>query len=32
VKWDLDHELAMKGVASKRLRRLIDELVRERRL
>jgi hypothetical protein len=32
VKWDLENRLPMKGAASRRVRRLIDELVREGRL
>lgn len=32
VKWDLDSWLSMKGAAPARVVRLIEELVRERRL
>jgi hypothetical protein len=29
VKWDLEHRVEMEGVASRRIRRIIDELVDE---
>ncbi|MDP2300643.1 MAG: hypothetical protein Q8M55_08010, partial [Actinomycetota bacterium] len=32
VKWDLDNRAAIEGDASQRVRRLIDDLVREGRL
>jgi hypothetical protein len=32
VKWDLDHGIAMKGKATKRVRKLIAELQKEGRL
>ena len=32
VKWDLDHQVAMKGQVTARIRRLIEELVEEGKL
>ena len=32
VKWDLDHQLAMKGQITARVRRLIEELIEEGKL